>query len=132
MSIGNEQVSPAIVVEVHEPHAPRDLGQGPIRNASGARFCACSLCGTWWNYVRIKCVTCGSTKGIAYQEIDGGAGTIKAETCSECGTYVKILQQQKDPSLEPIADDVASLGLDLLVRETGLRRAGVDPFLIGY
>jgi FdhE protein len=102
------------------------------QGAHGARFCACSLCGTLWNYVRIKCTICGSTKGIAYQEIDGGPGTVKAETCSECGCYVKILQQQKDPSVEPVADDVASLGLDLLVREGGLRRGGVNPFLIGY
>jgi FdhE protein len=100
--------------------------------AHGARFCACALCGTLWNYVRIKCTVCGSTKGISYQEIEGGPGTVKAETCSECRSYVKILYQHKDPSLDPIADDVASLGLDLLVRESGLRRGGVDHFLLGY
>jgi FdhE protein len=100
--------------------------------AHGARFCACALCATMWNYVRIKCAMCGSTKGISYQEIDGSAGTIKAETCDSCGSYLKILYQQKDPALDPIADDVASLGLDLLVRETGLRRGGVNPFLLGY
>jgi FdhE protein len=100
--------------------------------AHGTRFCACSLCGTLWNYVRIKCTICASTAGIAYQEIDGGPGTVKAETCDSCHTYVKILQQQKDPALEPVADDVASLGLDLLVREAGYRRGGVNPFLLGY
>jgi FdhE protein len=100
--------------------------------AHGTRFCACSLCGTLWNYVRIKCTICASTAGISYQEIDGGAGMVKAETCDSCHTYVKILQQQKDPALEPVADDVASLGLDLLVREAGYRRGGVNPFLLGY
>lgn len=102
------------------------------QGAHGARFCACALCGTLWNYVRIKCTVCGSTKGIAYEEIEGGPGTVKAETCSECGCYVKILYQHKDHLLEPVADDVASLGLDLLVRESGLRRGGVNPFLFGY
>src|SRR5215475_11167280 len=87
------------------------------QGAHGTRFCACALCGTLWNYVRIKCTVCGSTKGIGYQEIDGGPGTIKAETCDSCRSYVKILHQHKDPSLEPIADDVASLGLDMLVRK---------------
>jgi FdhE protein len=100
--------------------------------AHGARFCACSLCGTLWNYVRIKCTVCGSTKGISYQEIDGGLGAVKAECCAECRSYVKILDQRTEPALDPVADDVASLGLDLLVRETGLRRAGVDHFLLGY
>jgi len=100
--------------------------------AHGARFCACSLCGALWNYVRIKCVVCASTKGIAYEEIAGGPGTVKAETCESCRAYVKVLYQQKDPALDPIADDVASLGLDLLVREAGFRRGGVNPFLLGY
>jgi FdhE protein len=27
---------------------------------------------------------------------------------------------------------VASLGLDLLMRQTGFRRGGVNPFLLGY
>src|SRR5262245_28211500 len=48
------------------------------QGAHGTRFCACALCGTLWNYVRIKCTVCGSTKGIGYQEIDGGPGTVQA------------------------------------------------------
>jgi len=100
--------------------------------AHGARFCACSLCGTMWNYVRIKCTVCGSTRGISYQEVAGGLGTVKAECCDECRSYVKILEQRNDPALDPVADDVGSLGLDLLMRETGLRRGGVDHFLLGY
>ena len=50
--------------------------------------------------------------------------TVKAETCDACHGYVKILQQAQDPTLDPLADDVASLGLDLLVRELGYRRGG--------
>lgn len=102
------------------------------QGAHGSRFCACSLCGTLWNYVRIKCTLCGSTEGIGYQEIDGGPGIVKAETCDSCGCYVKILHQHKDPALDPVADDVATLGLDLLVREGGYRRGSFNPFLIGY
>jgi FdhE protein len=100
--------------------------------AHGSRYCSCGLCGTLWNYVRIKCVLCGSTKGIGYKEIDGGPGTIKAETCESCRGYVKILHSHKDPSLDCVADDVASLGLDLLMRDAGYKRGGVNPFLVGY
>jgi FdhE protein len=102
--------------------------------AHGTRFCACSLCATLWNVVRIKCVCCGSTEGIGYREIDGGpgAGKVRAETCRICSSYVKIMLQTEDPALDPVADDVATLGLDLLMRETGFRRAAVNPFLIGY
>ncbi|MET3792484.1 formate dehydrogenase accessory protein FdhE [Aquamicrobium terrae] len=100
--------------------------------AGGARFCSCALCGTLWHHVRIKCAICSSTKGIRYQEIEDGPGTIKAETCDECGCYVKIFNQQKDVSLDSFADDVGSLGLDLLLRETKYRRGAFNPFLLGY
>lgn len=100
--------------------------------AGGARYCACSLCSTFWHHVRVKCVLCSSTKGIRYQEIDGGPGTIKAETCDECRSYVKIFNQQKDAAFEPMADDIGSLGVDLLMKETEFRRGAFNPFLAGY
>src|SRR5262249_18549146 len=34
--------------------------------AGGARFCACALCGTQWNYIRAKCCVCGSTTNVTY------------------------------------------------------------------
>jgi len=100
--------------------------------AEGVRYASCMLCATLWNEVRIKCLVCSSTKGIGYQEIEGQAGTIKAETCDECGSYVKVFYQDKDMALEPVADDVASLGLDQLLRESAYHRAGLNPYLIGY
>jgi FdhE protein len=102
------------------------------QGAHGTRYCGCGLCGTLWNYVRIKCTLCASTAGISYQEVEGGPGTVKAETCQSCHGYVKILHQHVDPAVDVIADDVASLGLDLLVREAGFRRGGENPFLVGY
>jgi FdhE protein len=101
-------------------------------NVDGVRYVQCSLCAAQWNHVRVKCVSCGSTKGISYQAIEGIADTIKAETCDECRTYMKLLNRRKDPELEAVADDVASLGLDLLVTEAGWQRAGVNPFLLGH
>jgi FdhE protein len=100
--------------------------------ATGTRFCVCSLCATDWHVVRIKCTVCGSTEGISYKEVEGGDGNVKAETCDKCRSYVKILQQQKEPALDPLADDVASLALDLLVRDGDYRRGAVNPFLLGY
>jgi FdhE protein len=45
---------------------------------------------------------------------------------------VKILYQNRDTALDPVADDVASLGLDATMRDTEWRRAGFDPFLVGF
>jgi FdhE protein len=102
------------------------------RDAQATRFCACSLCGTLWNYPRIKCTLCGATKDIGYQQIAGGSPTVKAETCESCRCYVKVLQQRDDAGVEPVADDVATLALDILLRESGFRRGAVNPFLLGY
>ncbi len=99
--------------------------------ANKARYLCCSLCGTLWNFVRIKCVACGSTGGISYYSIEGERQDIAVETCSDCRTYIKHLRQHANPALEPIADDIASHGLDLLIREQGFRPGGLNPLLIG-
>ena len=100
--------------------------------AHGARFCTCSLCSTQWNVVRIKCLVCSGEKAIAYHSIEGRDEPIMGETCGECSSYVKMLHQHKDPGLEPFADDVASLALDMTLGREGWSRASVNPFLIGY
>lgn len=100
--------------------------------AEGARYCSCATCQTLWNEVRIKCTCCGSTKGITYRSVETEEATVKAEICRECSKWVKILYQNKNPTLEAIADDVASLGLDLMMRETEWQRGGFNPFLVGY
>jgi FdhE protein len=100
--------------------------------AHNTRFCACYLCATMWNEVRVKCLLCGSTDGISFRAIEGKPDTIKAETCDKCRSYVKVLYQVKDPVLEPLSDDVASLGLDMLLAEEGWKRGGHNPFVHGY
>lgn len=150
-----EHVFTAAAVQVHfarraaplDPKALVPVGEGacpacggpPVSSmvvgwpgAHGNRFCVCSTCQTAWNHVRVKCCLCGETGGISYREIEGGAGVIKAEVCAACAAQVKILHQVKDPDLDPVADDVASLALDIKMRDEGIRRGGVDPFLIGW
>ena len=100
--------------------------------ASKARYCACSLCGTLWNHVRIKCTACGSTDGIAYYTIEDQPKTIGVETCKTCRSYIKHMQQHEDGQLDPVADDIASYALDLLARQDDFRRSSVNPlFLTG-
>lgn len=97
---------------------------------AGYRFLHCSLCAAEWHMVRVKCSNCETTKGIHYLGIEGGSPAIKAECCDECGHYLKIFYQDKDPQVEPVADDLASMALDLLVAETGKAASGVNLLLI--
>lgn len=101
-------------------------------NAHGNRYCVCSMCATQWNFVRIRCCSCGSTKGVGYQEIEGASGAIKAETCDECGTYVKVMYENLDTTIEAAADDIGTLALDLLMKDGPYRRAAYNPFLFRF
>jgi FdhE protein len=105
----------------------------------GYRYLQCGLCATEWHMVRIKCSNCDSTKGIAYHGVERGSEAggdeggevggeaLKAESCDECRVYRKIGYQEKDYDFEPLADDLASLTLDLLMSEAGYRRASPNP-----
>jgi FdhE protein len=107
---------------------------------SGIRYLQCSLCSAQWHMVRIKCTHCEMTKGIHYQSLrhaDDDAGesmapkpAVEAETCDECGHYLKLVHMERDADVEPAADDLASLTLDLLVSEAGYRRHGVNLMLL--
>ena len=98
------------------------------------RYLHCSLCNTEWNLVRVKCAACDATEAIAYQQIDGPglrhAGAMRAETCDDCMSYLKILYQEKAPESDPVADDLATLALDMLVDEAGYSRAGPNLLFV--
>jgi len=108
---------------------------------AGLRYLHCSLCSTQWHMVRIKCTCCETTKGIAYQSlepnteqaksaINASNDAVQAEICDQCGHYLKVVHMERDVQVEPIADDLATVTLDLLVTETGRQRHGVNLMLL--
>jgi Protein involved in formate dehydrogenase formation len=96
----------------------------------GTRYLYCSLCSTAWNHVRAVCITCGRTRSLSLKGIEGDSGAVKAETCNECHTYAKMLYQARDMRVDPFADDLATLGLDLLVGDAGWARHAPNPLLL--
>jgi FdhE protein len=103
-----------------------EAGQAP-----GVRYLHCGLCATAWNHVRAVCINCGESGSLALHEIEGGSGAVKAETCDACHGYAKMLYQSADMGVEPAADDLASLALDILVGEGGWSRHAPNPLIIG-
>jgi FdhE protein len=99
------------------------------RRSNGQRYLHCALCATEWHLVRVTCSHCQSTEGISQHSIEGGPEAIHAESCEQCHTYRKILYQEKDVGVEPVADDLASLALDLLMGEAGYHRGSGNPLL---
>lgn len=95
----------------------------------GVRYTTCSLCSTEWHIVRVTCSHCESTKDINYHAIEDGSEAIKAESCGGCNTYRKIFYQNKDHMVEAVADDLASVELDVLMGEEGFFRVNTNPLL---
>jgi FdhE protein len=95
----------------------------------GYRYLACGVCATETHVVRVKCTHCESTRGIAYQMIEGQSDWAKAESCDECRTYRKIFYQSRQLEVEPFADDLATLALDLLMNDADYLRPVPHPWL---
>jgi FdhE protein len=95
----------------------------------GHRHLQCSLCATAWRYVRVRCVHCGSTDKITYRQL-AGTSFVRAECCENCQSYSKVFYLDSVKIVEPVADDLASLGLDVLVGEEGFSRVP-NPFILG-
>lgn len=106
----------------------------------GYRYLHCALCASEWHMVRVQCSSCGASgKNIGYHSLKStsgdknpradGADVVRAETCEQCRGYRKIIYQEHDTGADPVADDLASLALDLLLGEQGYHRASGNPLL---
>ena len=106
----------------------------------GYRYLHCALCNAEWHMVRVKCTHCLGTEGVRFRALqtlaDDGSDaakkreSIQAETCDTCHHYLKIVHMDRDLHVEPVADDLASLTLDLLVADEGYQRHGVNLLLL--
>ena len=76
-------------------------------------------------------VSASTVEADVRSQIEGGNGAVRAETCGSCKSYLKIAYQDKDPRVDPVADDLATLALDLLVDEAGFGRSGPNLLLFG-
>ncbi|RZT29001.1 formate dehydrogenase accessory protein FdhE [Cupriavidus agavae] len=95
----------------------------------GLRYLHCGLCATEWHMVRVKCSHCESTEGISYYAVEGQGDALKAETCEPCHHYRKVCYMEKDQLAEPLADDLASLALDVMMGAAGYGRPNGNPLL---
>jgi len=97
---------------------------------AGLRYLECSLCATRWHAVRARCTLCDSPREVEYRGLEGAHPGVQAETCDACHGYVKTLFQDKDRHAEPLADDLATLMLDVLIGEAGYGRASPNLLLL--
>jgi FdhE protein len=98
--------------------------------APGTRYLHCVLCGTDWQVPRGQCFQCETRDKVAYYHLEGGREAVKAEACDECRGYLKIVNMEKDPLVDPVADDLGTLALDILMDERGYERASPNLLFV--
>lgn len=142
------QLSSATLQQLDTPGVCPCCGSLPVASivrlspaVNNLRYLHCSLCNAEWNVPRATCTACDTDKSVAYQQLEGlegvagegvkNPGAIRAETCDSCKSYLKIAYQEKDPYVDPVADDLATLALDMLMDEAGYSRSGPNLLLIG-
>jgi formate dehydrogenase maturation protein FdhE len=135
---GTADASPAFIVEsllqVFPPDqcpyckAPvvsllREAGHGSRRSY------VCGVCLAETPAPRLGCVACGEA-GVDHLPIYRSDATEPAriDACDTCHAYMKTIDLTRDGSACPIADDLATVSLDLWAREHGYHR--VRPNLL--
>jgi len=125
------------------PTASITLAIGP---SAGHRYLHCSLCNARWHMPRNKCAHCFRTDDLRYEALEladagqdpreeaestavGRRPAVLAEACGHCLHYLKIMHTDRDPFVDPLADDLYSLSLDLLLGEEGFERYGNNLML---
>jgi FdhE protein len=96
----------------------------------GLRYLHCSLCDTEWNLPRVQCSNCSNTTNLAYLAIEGASEVVKAEACDACHSYLKQVYMTKAPEADPVADDLATLALDMLMAERDYLRSGPNLLFV--
>jgi FdhE protein len=95
---------------------------GEFRGLEQRRFLRCGLCGTGWEFPRLRCPYCDTPdhRHLASLSAEGDQERYRAATCDNCRGYVKMANTLLAPA-EPLllVLDLATLHLDLVAAERG-------------
>ncbi|WP_242343980.1 formate dehydrogenase accessory protein FdhE [Anaeromyxobacter terrae] len=95
------------------------------------RYVVCGLCSAEWHLPRAQCAVCREAGKLSYLSVEDGPRGVAAEACEGCRAYLKVFDLAEAHGADVVADDAASLVLDLLVGERGFLRAGANPLAPG-
>ena len=75
----------------------------------GLRYLHCSLCDTEWHLARVQCSNFSNTTDLS---------------------YLKQVYMTRAPEADPVADDLATLTLDMLMAERDYLRSGPNLLFV--
>jgi FdhE protein len=130
-------LDPAGIARADPPRLCPVCGSHPVASVvhmggtdDALRYLVCSLCASHWYLERVKCSNCANTRDLGYHAVENPKSAIRAESCPECHSYLKVLYRNLLPELDPTADDLGSLALDWLMSDEGYARSGVNLMLL--
>ncbi|WP_240613972.1 formate dehydrogenase accessory protein FdhE [Salinicola acroporae] len=101
---------------------------------SRVRYLQCGLCASEWYAERARCAQCGDSKDLDYCGLEDEQGErvlpVQAETCDHCHSYLKWVNREWEAAADPLADDLASLALDMMIADRDLARRAFNPLLV--
>lgn len=93
------------------------------------RYLACSLCLSEWYGPRARCTNCETPKEVSILG-ESQESLVQGECCDDCHGYLKIMYQSRDPLMDVVADDLASIQVDLALANEDYLRTGRNLFLM--
>ncbi|NWF55610.1 MAG: formate dehydrogenase accessory protein FdhE [Syntrophaceae bacterium] len=105
------------------PFCGASAGMGEIRQ-EGRRFLHCPLCGTEWEYPRMKCPYCRNEdqERLTYFQVEGEPEG-RVDICGVCRNYWKTVDSRgMEGPLDFEVEDYLTLHLDHLAQEEGYLR----------
>jgi FdhE protein len=105
-----------------------DATLGELQENNQVKHLRCSRCGADWLFRRLQCSYCGNedhmTLGYLYSENQGEK--FRVEVCENCKGYLKVIAAFTPTTPEMLAvEDLATLHLDYIARESGYKKPGV-------
>ena len=93
------------------------------------RYLICSLCSSEWYGPRARCTNCDTPKEVTMLG-ETRESLVQGECCDDCGGYLILMFQSRDPMMDPVADDLATIQLDMALEKEGFQRTGRNLFLM--
>lgn len=95
----------------------------------GHRYLSCSLCASEWYAARARCTNCETPKEVSMLG-ETKESLVQGECCDDCHGYLKIMYQSRDPMMDVVADDLASIQVDFSLSAEGYQRTGRNMLLM--
>ncbi|MFH1896691.1 MAG: formate dehydrogenase accessory protein FdhE [Candidatus Desantisbacteria bacterium] len=94
-----------------------------LQKEDGKRLLQCAICSTQWQFMRIKCIYCGTEdqNDLRFFWADDSS-PYRVDVCDKCKGYIKTVDERKcqeGMKINHFIEDIATAYLDILAVEQG-------------